>query len=153
MKKFNQLVLAMGCAALLFTGITLADTHTMGCPMGRDKADIVEKMQQVAQKLNLTDTQRSELKQLVEKSRPQIREYRNQIRQAKESLMKSMMNGQYNESKVKTWAQQQADAMEKLVVLRAQTQHQIYMILTQEQRDTLRQMMRDRMGKRHPDLM
>jgi len=107
--------------------------------------------------LNLTEAQQDKMFELRYAMAPKMREEMKAIRAASESLRDMADKGEYDEAKVKSLTETRAQAMSRMAQLRAKNQHEVYQLLTAEQRDqwqklkTQRPMPRPPMGGMMPD--
>ncbi len=84
--------------------------------------------------LNLTEEQKSKIKALEQNDSQAMQEKFKALRETKMEIRKISMSGNYDEAKVKALAESDAKNMAELTVLHARNGHQIYQILTPEQR-------------------
>lgn len=90
--------------------------------------------------LNLSENQRDGIFKIMYEQMPLVREKLKQARKSEEALRSLTMSNQYDEAKAKSLAQAAADDMATLSLLRAQSEHQIYALLTPEQRKQVEEM-------------
>ena len=87
--------------------------------------------------LHLTDEQQDKVFAIVYAAEPAIHEQTKALRKAHESLHELNHADQFDESKVKGLAEAAAKAESQLTVLRMRTEHQIFALLTPEQKKQL----------------
>jgi protein CpxP len=93
--------------------------------------------------LKLTDEQQDKVFSIVYAAAPAMREQEKALRKAHEALHDINESPQYDENKVKSLADSAAKADSQLTVLRVRTEHEIYVLLTPEQRKQLEDRRRD----------
>jgi periplasmic protein CpxP/Spy len=94
--------------------------------------------------LKLTDDQQDKVFAIVYAAAPAMREQAKALRKAHEALRDINESPQYDESRVKGLAESAAKADSQLTVLRARTEHEIYALLTPEQRKQLEERRHER---------
>jgi protein CpxP len=97
--------------------------------------------------LHLTDDQQDKVFAILYAAAPAMREQSKALRKAHEALRDLNESPQYDENRVKGLADSAAKADSELTVLRARTQHEIFALLTAEQRKQLEEH-RHEMGPR-----
>lgn len=96
--------------------------------------------ERMAEKLGLSEEQRTRVNAIVEESRPQIEALREKMRETRKQLREQMHTGDYNEAEVRKLADAQGDLKADMIVLRAQQRAEIRDILTEEQRKQMKEM-------------
>jgi Spy/CpxP family protein refolding chaperone len=87
--------------------------------------------------LALSEAQRDKVFAILHKQAPILREKAKAIRRAQEELRALPLSAQYDYTKAKSVADAGAQALGELTLLRADVEHQIYLVLTSEQRQQL----------------
>jgi periplasmic protein CpxP/Spy len=87
--------------------------------------------------LKLTDDQQDKVFAIVYAAAPALREQTKALRKAHEALHDINMSPQYDENRVKGLADSAAKAESQMTVLRVRTEHDIYALLTPEQKKQL----------------
>ena len=87
--------------------------------------------------LHLTDEQQDKVFAIVYAAEPAIHEQTKALRKAHEALHELNQADQFDESKVKSFAEAAAKAESQLTVLRMRTEHQIFALLTPDQKKQL----------------
>src|ERR1700722_9835433 len=87
--------------------------------------------------LHLTDEQQDKVFAIVYAAAPALREQSKALRKAHEALRDINQSPQYDENRVKGLAETAAKADSQLTVLRVRTEHEIYAVLTPEQKKKL----------------
>lgn len=90
-----------------------------------------------AEKLNLTDAQKEQMKQIAARYRESTKALREQMRQARGGNDGFMNGGTFNEAAVRSAAQARANAQVELEVSRARMMSEMYNVLTAEQKSQL----------------
>ena len=94
----------------------------------------------LAEKLNLTDAQKEQMKQIAERHRESTKALREQTRQARGGGGDDagfLNGGTFNESAVRSAAQARANAHVEMEVARARMMSEMYAVLTPEQKTLL----------------
>jgi protein CpxP len=84
--------------------------------------------------LHLTDEQQDKVFAIVYAAAPAMRDQEKALRKARETLRDINVSPQYDENRVKGLADSAAKADSQLMVLRVRTEHEIYALLTPEQK-------------------
>ena len=119
--------------------------HEMGKGYGRHGMDAEARIERMADALDLTREQRSQMRSIVDKSRPQTREARDRLSDSRKQLHALMQQDQASEGEIRRLADSQGKAMADMIVLHSKVQADIRSLLTPEQR----QKMQQRFGRRH----
>lgn len=102
-------------------------------------------------KLNLTDAQKEQVKQIAEASRAKIKPLMESMRTNHQKMETLTANGQFDEAQVQAVAQEQAAISAQLIVEKERTKAQMFQILTAEQKTQAAQMkeqMKEKMKER-----
>ena len=98
-------------------------------------------------KLNLTDAQRSQIKQLTEQSFAQAKPQMQALRQARQTWESAVPGTSAYQSATNALAQAESDAASTRVTQRANLRAQIYQVLTSAQRSQLAQKQEQRQAR------
>lgn len=98
-------------------------------------------------RLNLTEAQRDQMFQIRYAQKPAMRAKMKELHAGREALRAAATAENYDAQKVQTLAQAQAKTLTDMMVMRTETSHKIYTVLTPEQRQQLSQM-REHRGDR-----
>jgi Spy/CpxP family protein refolding chaperone len=97
----------------------------------------------LARELNLTDAQKAQIKTIMQSQRTTMRPLMLQMAQSREAMITATTGGAFDQAKVQSLANQQAQLMSQMIVQKALLHSQIYnTVLTAEQKtkaDQLRQ--------------
>lgn len=96
-----------------------------------------ERMPPHWQRLNLSEAQRDKIFTIMHGQMPALREQHKAMRQAEEELHRLSMSGDFSEAKAKKLSEAAAKAGIALALTRASTDHQIFELLSDEQRQRL----------------
>lgn len=171
MKKPVKLLLLAGVVSgVLAAGLVHAmpggercmrDAHAMGKGYGRHAMDPEARIERMADALDLTQEQRSQMRGIVDKSRPQTREVRDRLRDSRKQLHALMQQDQAPEREIRRLADSQGKAMADMIVLHTKVQADIRALLTPQQRQKMQQrfgrqygapgMLQDQEPQRHSD--
>ena len=95
------------------------------------------KMSPYLRQLDLSEAQRDRVFEIMHGQAPAMREKVKAVRSAEESLRKLVVSTEYTEPKVRELSDGAARATADLTLARAKVEHQIYEMLTVEQRSQL----------------
>jgi len=96
--------------------------------------------ERMAEKLNLTDAQKAQVKQISEASRAKVKPLRENMRANRQQLKSLTENEPFNEAQVQTIANQQGAIAAQIIVEKERTKWEIFQILTVEQRAQAKQL-------------
>jgi len=106
----------------------------------------------IAHKLGLSDAQKTQIRSMIQAERPNFQPLVKQLAANHQQMLVATRGGSFDEAQVRTLANQQAQTLAELMVVRERLIAKAYnTVLTPEQRtkaDTLRQQMFDHMSKR-----
>ncbi len=91
-------------------------------------------------KLDLTDAQRAQVKDIMTEEKPTIQPMILQMAQGHQQLQELVMTGSFDEAKVRALATQQTQTMTELTVQRARIASELYQVLTPDQKTKLNDM-------------
>jgi protein CpxP len=94
----------------------------------------------MVERLDLTPEQRTTIRGIVDQARPQFRQVRDRMMENRKQLRTLMQQDTYDEAQVRQLAQAQGAAKADMIVLRTKVQSEIRKVLTEQQRDQLKQM-------------
>ncbi len=152
MKKLTTTFLA---STLLVSGLAIADPvyarspggpgfchrdwHAMAPAFGPGAGERIERL---AERLDLTSEQRSAVRAIVDEARPQMRELRDKLRANRKELYALAQEDTPSEDDVRKLAEAQGVYKADLIVLRTKVHSKIRKVLSEEQRDQLETMRR-----------
>jgi len=106
----------------------------------------------IARKLDLTDAQKTQLQAAIQAERPNFEPLVKQLAANHQQMLVATRGGNFDEAQVRTLANQQAQTLADLMVIRERVIAKVYStVLTADQKtkaDALRQHMLDRMTQR-----
>jgi len=143
--------LAIALALVLAAGaLTAVWAHTRGG--GSGNMMLGHRMGWIARKLDLTDAQKTQIQALIQAEQPNLQPLVKQLAANHQQMLVATRGGSFDEAQVRTLANQQAQTLAELMVIRERVIAKAYnMVLMPDQRtkaDTLRQHMLDRMSQR-----
>lgn len=106
-----------------------------------------QRMERMADKLELDSAQREQVQAALDARRDEIKSLHEQLREERRALREQLKTG-YDEAAVQARAATIGDLVERMVVAKARTGADLQAVLTPEQQDKLGQMMARR-GERH----
>lgn len=133
--KFSMVAVAMlalvlgGVATLSYAQESAASTS------GKSWHGRHGRMGYMARELNLTDAQKTQVKQIFQANKATGLPLMQQMAANKKAMLEATANGGYDQAKIQQLANQQAQLMSQLIVQKQAVRHQIYtQVLTQDQR-------------------
>ena len=145
--KYLAITLALVIAAGAGTAVwaTAAAAGANGMMFGH-------RMGWIARQLDLSDTQKTQIQSMIQAERPNFEPLVKQLAANHQQMLVATRGGSFDEAQVRTLANQQAQTLAQLMVVRERLISKAYnMVLTPDQKtkaDTLRQQMFDRMSQR-----
>jgi periplasmic protein CpxP/Spy len=136
MKFATSKILAVCLAFALLGSVALAegpgrgpghDGDFFGGPLSGMMADF----------LNLSDAQQTQIKQIMQSTKPTVEPLFQQEMQNRKALMQLIMSNSFDEAKAQTLAQQSASIHEQIEVAHAKAAAQAYQVLTPAQKTQL----------------
>jgi len=94
-----------------------------------------------AHKLDLTDAQQSQLKDIMAKEKPALKPLFLQLAQTKHQMRQLEEGETFNEAQVRTLAAQQSQVMTELIVQKARIESEMLQVLNPEQKTKFKEMM------------
>ena len=143
MKKFTVAFLAIALVAVGAIFVFAQKAHGKKGHFGRGfghRAGFAK----FAEKLNLTDAQKEQIKQITETSKAKVQPLMENMKTIRQQLKEATADGQFNEAQVQALATQQANISAQLIVERERTKTQIFQVLTPEQQAQAKQMKEQR---------
>jgi len=104
----------------------------------------------LTRRLDLSDAQQQQVKSLMEAQKPVVQPLFQQLMAQQQQMIAATKSGQFDQAKVQAIANQQAQIIANLIVVREQTHSKVYSLLTPEQRtkfDEMRQQRVEHMQK------
>ena len=117
--------------------------YAIDAPPGVPKGGHGHGFLKVLSQLNLTDAQKQGIAGILKQHHEEAQDFRNHMFEARTALMEAITANDFNESAVRTAAQQAAENGEQLAVLRAKIFSEIRQLLTPEQQETLQKIKTD----------
>jgi Spy/CpxP family protein refolding chaperone len=141
-KKFF-LVTAIVLAAA--AGLSAAVMQVAGNPGHQSRTD--KKLERMTERLDLTNTQQSQIRAILAAERAKVQPLRQQLRQNR--LAQTANTGAtFDEAQVRAFAAKQAQIMSNLTVERERAKSQIFAVLTPEQREKAQTLIQQHRGRR-----
>ena len=147
--KTKYVVIALALVALA-GAVTAAWAHRHeGGPGGMMFG---HRMGWIARKLDLSDAQKTQIQSMIQAERPNFQPLVKQLAAEHRQMLAATRGGSFDETQVRTLANQEAQTLADLMVIRERVISKVYnTVLTPDQKtkaDALRQQMLDRMTKR-----
>lgn len=145
MKKFTKSLLAMTLVVSSVGLVTVVSAMPFadgpGCGRagqsmapGKRDGGRGPNLERLADRLNMTEQQRAEVKAVVDDSRQQMVKLREQMRENRAQLRGLAGTTAFDETAVRSIADRQGDLKAETIVLRARQRHAMRAVLTDEQR-------------------
>ncbi|MBL1140548.1 MAG: Spy/CpxP family protein refolding chaperone [Proteobacteria bacterium] len=99
-------------------------------------------------KLDLTEDQKTSISQVIDQYNPELKQLQEQMREGKKAERKLVKQDNFDEAAINKQAQQNADLMVKMIVLKAKAKHEIHSNLTDDQKSKIQKMFEKRHQKR-----
>ena len=94
----------------------------------------------LAKKLNLTDAQKEQVKQIMEASKAKIQPLKENMKSIHQQMEAATADGKFDEAQVQALATQQANIMAQMIVEKERIKSQFFAILTPEQQAQAKQL-------------
>ena len=147
MKSIRFRLLVAALAVLMGSAIARSQTADVAPPpMHHHGYGMGDHMGFFAQKLNLTDEQKTQMKAVMEKEHPAMKPLMQQQHQIDQQL-RQYVEGTYDEAKVQALAAQKAQIQAQLTVAETKVHNQLYALLTPDQQSQLKQMEADHQAR------
>ncbi len=149
MKKLTTVFLAI---ALVAIGTIFAFAQKADGNKGKFKRGFGHRggFARIAEKLNLSDAQKAQIKQIRETSKTKVQPLRENMKSIRQQMNAATADGNFNEAQVQSLATQQATIMAQLTVEKERTKAQTYAVLTPEQQ-TQAKALKEQMKERRQD--
>jgi Spy/CpxP family protein refolding chaperone len=145
----KRIAIILSIAALIAFGVIFVTAQSLGRPekfgrgpgMGHGGFPFNPAMlERIADKLQLSDEQRTQIKQILEDSKTRIQPLMESMKNTHNQLKNLGKDGVFNEEQVTALATQQGNTSRLLVIEKERTKAQIFAVLTAAQREQLLQM-------------
>ncbi len=130
--KILAAVLAISVLAAIAVSQTVRRAHMHGDGMFGGPM-----LGHLARKLDLSDAQRAQVKDILAKEKPVIRPLMLQMAQSRSQLRQLALSGNFDEAKARELATQQAQTVTELTVQRARIESELFQVLTADQKTKL----------------
>lgn len=153
MKRSNKTIAMLLAGTMLFggTGAAMAygKHHDRGfCNKGGEYSQQGMPMRALKRLDNLSDKQRDQIKALFREQRDQMRDLRDEMQDNREDL-RDAIEKDGDEKSLRKIAEKQGDLVTKMIMLRLQHREKLNALLTEEQREKLQEMQKERREDRH----
>ena len=135
--KILAVALILAVVAAIAVSQTVKRAHMRGDGMFAGDVFGGHMMGFFVRKLDLTDAQQAQVKDIMTKEKPTIQPMILQMAQGHQQLQQLVMSGGFDEAKVRTLASQQTQTMTELTVQRARIASELYQVLTPDQKTKL----------------
>lgn len=99
-----------------------------------ERGDMHHGLQQKLKELNLSSEQQAQVKEIMEKQKSQREAHMKAMQESRQALREATRSDAYDSAKVREIANKQAALHADMTVLRTETMHRIYSLLTPEQK-------------------
>jgi len=140
--KSNRMTIFIASVAILLVGAGgLAQTVHRAAYVYRDGMFGDHMLAFYAHKLDLTDAQQSQLKDIMAKEKPALKPLFQQLSQSRHQMRQLEEADTFNEAQVRTLAAQQSQAMTELIVQKARIESEMLQVLNPDQKTKFKEMM------------
>lgn len=95
-------------------------------------------------RLDLTDAQKAQVKQIMTQERATLKPLMQQMAQGRTQLRQLALSGSFSEDQARSIAMQQSQNMTELMVQRARIENEVFQVLTPDQKTKLTQLLQER---------
>lgn len=117
--------------AILLTGSAFTAAGAIASPGRVDFGEV--RLERMAERLQLSEVQLSQIRAIVDEARPGLRAYRDQLRDNRQQLRELDETDSADDNALRTLADEQGDLIADMIVARSQMQRAIRAVLTPEQ--------------------
>ena len=140
--KSNRMKIFIAAVAILLVGaVAIAQTMRRAAYGHRDGMFGGHMLAFYAHKLDLTDAQQSQLKDIMAKEKPALKPLFQQLAQSRHQMRQLEEADTFNEAQVRTLATQQSQAMTELIVQKARIESEMLQVLNPDQKTKFKEMM------------
>ena len=142
MSKSMKMISILGLATALSLGMAATAGAFPGGHGGKQ-----QRYERMADRLDMSDQQRQQLKQIHRQARPQMLDMKDAMQDNREALRKLDPKSPQFDTQVAELAKQQGELVTQKIIQRQQLRASVFAILTPEQREVAKQMKRKHSGK------
>jgi Spy/CpxP family protein refolding chaperone len=135
--KVLAVVLLLAVVAAIGVSQTVKRVHMWGDGMFGGPEFGGHMLAYFTRKLDLTDAQQAQVKDIMAKEKPAIRPLMLQMAQNHQQMRQLVMSNGFDEAKIRELASQQTQTMTELTVERARVASELYQVLTPDQKTKL----------------
>jgi protein CpxP len=136
--KSNRFRILLGILAVtLLAALGFSQTVARASGHGHHRGGFGQMLGLYADYLDLTDAQRTQMKDIMTKEKPSIQPLMKQLADSHQQLRQLETAGTFDEAKVRAVATQQAQTMTELTVQKARIKSQLMQVLTPDQKDKM----------------
>ena len=133
MKSMNSKLTAIMAVFTLFGGMALAEAGA-GAPMHHRHGGFMGGMELPLHQLNLTDDQKTQIKQIFQAERPAMKPLMQQEHAAQTQMIQLITSGTFEQAKVASVAAQESQVHMQMEIEHAKIASQIYQLLSSDQK-------------------
>lgn len=150
MKKFIFVIIAVSILALGAVFVVAQKGETNRGKFNKEFGGRGFGFGRIAKKLNLSDEQKAQVKQIMETEKPVVEPIFAALRENRQKLADLTADGSFDEAKIKELAGEQGNLSARLILEKERVKSQIFQILTPEQREQAKQL-KDKMKDKFKD--
>ncbi len=147
-KTSKWLITLLAASSIGTAAAVLADPPAAGfgchrtphAAMFQGRHDSEQRIERMADRLNVTPEQRTAMRGVVDKYRPELRALADRMRTNRQELRTLQRQDQPDANRLHQLADAQGQALSQTIVLRSEMRSAIHQVLTPEQREQLQQM-------------
>ncbi|MGQ3889044.1 Spy/CpxP family protein refolding chaperone [Legionella sp. CNM-1927-20] len=131
------------------TSTTTGTSSTTSSSASNDNGDTAcncpckKSMMQISQALQLTDAQKDQIRSIREKAKASIQSSKDQLRSIRSQMHDLITSSSMDNSKLDSLISQKTAVLGKMIRVKVEAKHQMYMVLNPQQQQKFQQMLRD----------
>lgn len=133
MKSMNSKLTALTAVLTLFAGMAVAQAGT-DAPMHHSHRGFMGGMELPLRQLNLTDDQKTQIKQIFQAEKPSMKPLMQQEHAAHMQMIQLITSGNFEQAKVAAVAAQESQVHMQMEIQHAKMASQIYQLLSSDQK-------------------
>ncbi len=147
MKVFHDKSMIALLSLVLLAGSALAQGGPAEHKFGRGGFHGGPMFGMMLHRLDLTDAQKAQVKQIMTQERPALKPLMQQMAQGRTQLRQLALSGNFSEDQARSIATQQSQNMTEMMVQRARIENEVFQVLTPDQKTKLTQLLQERAAR------
>jgi protein CpxP len=142
MKSHRTKIFVAAVALVLLGAVAVSQTmHRAGYGHGHGMFGEGRMLGFFAHRLDLTDAQQTQIKDIMAKEKPALKPLLQQLAQSHQQMRQLEESGTFDEAQVRALANQQSQTMAELIVQKARIKSEMLQVLTPDQKAKFKEMM------------